>query len=106
MRVTGVDAFHQVAIFVRDASGAIRGGITGGVWGGWLHIVALWVDEPLRGHGLGTRLLLAAEAEARGHGAAAPSSRPTRSRRPRCTGATATKSSRRSRTIRPASRSW
>jgi ribosomal protein S18 acetylase RimI-like enzyme len=69
VRVTGVEDFHQVAIFVRDAAGAIRGGITGGVWGGWLHIVALWVDEDLRGHGLGTRLLLAAEAEAREHGA-------------------------------------
>lgn len=69
MRVTGVEDFHQVAIFLRDAAGEIRGGITGGVWGGWLHIVALWVDEPLRGLGHGTRLLLAAEAEARDHGA-------------------------------------
>ena len=69
VRVTGVEDFHQVAIFARDAAGAIRGGITGGVWGGWLHIAALWVDEDLRGHGLGTRLLLAAEAEAREHGA-------------------------------------
>ena len=69
MRVTGVEDFHQVAIFLRDTTGAIRGGITGGVWGGWLHIVALWVDEPLRGRGLGTQLLLAAEAEARDHGA-------------------------------------
>ena len=69
MRVTGDESFHQVAIFVRDGDGEIRGGITGGVWGGWLHVVALWVDEDLRGQGLGTELLLAAEAEARGHGA-------------------------------------
>ena len=69
MRVTGVEDYHQVAIFVRDSTGAIRGGITGGVWGGWLHIVALWVDEPLRGRGLGTQLLLAAEAEGRANGA-------------------------------------
>lgn len=69
MRVTGVEEFHQVAIFLRDEAGEIRGGVTGGVWGGWLHIVALWVDEDLRGRGLGTRLLLAAEAEARDHGA-------------------------------------
>ena len=69
VRVTGVEDFHQVAIFVRDAAGEIRGGITGGVWGDWLHIVALWVDEDLRGRGFGTQLLLAAEAEARDHGA-------------------------------------
>ena len=69
MRVTGVADFHQVAIFLRGDGGEVRGGITGGVWGGWLHIVALWVDEDLRGRGLGTRLLLAAEEEARGHGA-------------------------------------
>ena len=69
MRVTGVADFHQVAIFLRDGAGEIRGGITGGVWGGWLHVVALWVDEDLRGRGLGTDLLLAAEAEARDHGA-------------------------------------
>jgi hypothetical protein len=48
MRVTGVTDFHQVAIFLRDDAGAIRGGLTGGVWGGWLHVVALWVDEDLR----------------------------------------------------------
>ncbi len=69
MRVTGVEDFHQVAIFLRDDAGEIRGGITGGIWAGWLHIVGLWVDEALRGRGLGTRLLLAAEAEALAHGA-------------------------------------
>lgn len=71
MRVTGVEDFHQVAIFLRDAAGVVRGGITGGVWGGWLHVVGLWVDEDLRGKGLGSRLLVAAEDEAREHGARA-----------------------------------
>ena len=69
MEVTGDRAFQQVAIFLRDDVGAIRGGVTGGVWGGWLHVVALWVDETLRGRGLGRQLLLAAEAEARRTGA-------------------------------------
>jgi ribosomal protein S18 acetylase RimI-like enzyme len=69
VEVTGIRDFHQVAIFLRDAGGAIRGGITGGVWAGWLHVVALWVDEDLRGRGFGRRLVEAAEAEARAVGA-------------------------------------
>jgi ribosomal protein S18 acetylase RimI-like enzyme len=69
MEITGVRDFRPVAVFVRDDADAIRGGITGGVWGGWLHIVALWVDPELRGRGLGRRLVLAAEAEGRAAGA-------------------------------------
>jgi len=48
---TGVHDYHQVAIFLRDDDDEIRGGVTGGVWGTWLHIVVLWVDEDLRGRG-------------------------------------------------------
>jgi ribosomal protein S18 acetylase RimI-like enzyme len=69
MDVTGDHDFRQVAIFLRDESGEVRGGVTGGVWGGWLHIVALWVDPPLRGRGLGRQLVLAAEDEGREAGA-------------------------------------
>jgi ribosomal protein S18 acetylase RimI-like enzyme len=69
MAVTGIHDFHQVAIFLRDDAGANRGGVTGGVWAGWLHIVALWVDEDLRGRGFGRRLVEAAEAEALAAGA-------------------------------------
>jgi ribosomal protein S18 acetylase RimI-like enzyme/predicted HTH domain antitoxin len=69
MDVTGVRDYRPIAIFLRDGAGAIRGGVTGGVWGGWLHVVALWVDEPLRGRGHGRSLLAAAEAEAVAAGA-------------------------------------
>lgn len=69
MEVTGDRAFHPVNIFLRDDDGLIRGGVTGGVWGTWLHIEGLWVDEALRGRGLGHELLLAAEAEGRAAGA-------------------------------------
>jgi len=69
MDVTGDHDFRQVAIFLRDDAGTIRGGVTGGVWGGWLHIVGLWVDEELRGQGLGRELVRAAEAEGRAAGA-------------------------------------
>jgi len=66
---TGDHDYHQVAIFLRDDDGEIRGGVTGGVWGTWLHIVGLWVDEDLRGRGFGRELVLAAEAEAGAAGA-------------------------------------
>ena len=69
METTGVREFHQVAIFLRDEDEAIRGGITGGVWGGWLHIVGLWIDPDVRGRNLGRELVQAAEAEARAVGA-------------------------------------
>lgn len=69
MEVTGDHAYRPIALFLRDEDGRIRGGVTGGVWGGWLHVVALWVDEELRHQGLGRRLLLAAEDEARRAGA-------------------------------------
>ena len=39
------------------------------MWGGWLHVIGLWVDEPLRGRGLGIQLIHAAEGEARAAGA-------------------------------------
>jgi ribosomal protein S18 acetylase RimI-like enzyme len=69
MDVTGDHDYRPVAIFLRDDRESIRGGVTGGVWGGWLHIVALCVDEPLRGRGFGRALVLAAEAEGRAAGA-------------------------------------
>ena len=69
METTGIHEYHQIAIFLRDDGGAIRGGVHGGVWGGWLHVVALWVDPDLRGRNLGRGLIEAAEAEARAVGA-------------------------------------
>ena len=69
MDVTGDHAYRPVTIFLRDAADSICGGVTGGVWGGWLHVVGLWVDEAFRGRGLGRELLLAAEAEGRAAGA-------------------------------------
>ena len=65
---TGQDYWRPVKLFVRDETGLIRGGLTGDIWGGWLHIHILWLDESLRGAGLGRRLMEAAEAEARNAG--------------------------------------
>src|SRR6266508_2948506 len=62
---TGQDYWRPVKLFVRDGTGMIRGGLLGHVWGGWLHITDLWLEESMRGGGLGRRLVETAEAEAR-----------------------------------------
>lgn len=66
---TGYRDGRKLAIFVRNDSDAIVGGLWGWTWGGYGEIKTLWVHESLRGHDLGTRLLQAAENEARLRGA-------------------------------------
>jgi GNAT superfamily N-acetyltransferase len=66
--VTGDAYYSPLAIFLKDERGAVLGGALGHIWGGWLHIEALWVAEPFRGHGYGGKLLRAAEDEARMQG--------------------------------------
>jgi GNAT superfamily N-acetyltransferase len=61
---TGYNDFRPLAVLVRDDSGTIRAGLTGYTWGGTLKIEYLWVHEELRGHGYGSRMMLAAEQEA------------------------------------------
>jgi GNAT superfamily N-acetyltransferase len=68
MLVTGVRDYQPVRIFLRDEANAVRGGILADIWGGWMHIGYLWVDEALRKQGLATKLLAAAEAECRTYG--------------------------------------
>jgi len=65
---TGLESWRPVKVFVRDASELIRGGLLGDIWGGWIEIKILWVEESLRGSGVGTRLIETAEAEARAAG--------------------------------------
>jgi ribosomal protein S18 acetylase RimI-like enzyme len=66
--VTGVSAYHPMHFFVKSGRGETRGGVLGGIWGGWLHITFLWIDDSLRGQDWGTRLMDQAEAYGREHG--------------------------------------
>ena len=64
---TGLGDEVELAIFIRDA-GAVVAGISGWTWGDCCELQSLWVDERLRGSGLATRLIAAAEAEAAARG--------------------------------------
>ena len=59
---------EEFGIFVRDDAGQIVAGASGSTWGGCCQIHALWVDGPLRGHGLARALMAEAEAVARRRG--------------------------------------
>jgi GNAT superfamily N-acetyltransferase len=61
---TGYTDYRPLAVFLRDATGAIAGGLTGFTWGKALKIEYLWLRADWRGRGLGTRLVKAAEREA------------------------------------------
>src|SRR5688572_33005285 len=62
---TGISGGEWLAIFVRDDDHRIVAGICGNTWGGCAEIRQFWVEEARRKQGLGTRLLAAAEQEAR-----------------------------------------
>jgi GNAT superfamily N-acetyltransferase len=65
---TGITDGEWLAIFVRDDHDRIVAGICGSTWGGCAEIRQLWVEEARRRQRLGTRLLEAAEHEARRRG--------------------------------------
>ena len=65
---TGITEGEWLAIFVKDERGQIVAGICGNTWGGCLEIRQFWVEAARRKQGLGTRLLGAAEQEARRRG--------------------------------------
>ena len=65
--VMGLGDEADLAIFVRDA-GRVVAGISGWTWGDCCELQSLWVEPSLRGRGLATRLIAAAEAEAAARG--------------------------------------
>jgi GNAT superfamily N-acetyltransferase len=49
------------ANFIRDEQGNIIGGCNGAIFYGCMYVEQLWLAEPLRGQGYGTKLMKAAE---------------------------------------------
>jgi GNAT superfamily N-acetyltransferase len=63
--VTGVSAYYPVNLILKSRRGEVMGGLLGGIWGGWLNIAYLWVDQSVRGKRWATKLMDHAEAYAR-----------------------------------------
>lgn len=58
----------DIAVYVRDDSGTMRGGLIGRRVGEWLDIKYLWVCSETRTSGVGTQLMQMAEEEAKRQG--------------------------------------
>jgi ribosomal protein S18 acetylase RimI-like enzyme len=62
------DDHKSLCVFARDDGGNIIGGLTARTYWQYLDIAFLWVDEKYRDQGYATKLMQAAEAEARARG--------------------------------------
>jgi GNAT superfamily N-acetyltransferase len=61
----GPSGFEVIALLLKDDEGKTLGGLWGRITYGWLFVELLFVPEALRGLGLGSDLLEAAERHAR-----------------------------------------
>lgn len=67
-KLKGHKPIEFFAFFIRDKNNVIKGGCNGNTLYGCLYIDGLWVAEPLRGQGYGTKLIQTAEKYAREQG--------------------------------------
>ena len=67
-KATGYFDGEDFSATQRDESNAIRAGVCGYTWGGCCYVSYLWVDESVRGRGIGTALLVAVEEHAKSKG--------------------------------------
>jgi ribosomal protein S18 acetylase RimI-like enzyme len=68
IETTGIKDVRELLATETSDKGELLGGLYGWSWGGTCWIDALWVREHMRGRRVGSRLLEAAEAEARARG--------------------------------------
>jgi GNAT superfamily N-acetyltransferase len=66
-RALGKWEMKPLAVTVRHR-GAIVGGLVGQTYLGWMFVVAFWVADEFRGKGYGSKVMQAAEKEARRRG--------------------------------------
>ncbi len=63
-KIGDVELGKDVQIFIRNNENKVVGGAIGSVFGGWLYVSLMWVEESLRNQGNGTKLLKMMEDEA------------------------------------------
>lgn len=63
-KIGDVELGKNVQIFIRNKENKVVGGAIGSVFGGWLYISLMWIEESLRNQGYGTTLLEMMENEA------------------------------------------
>ena len=63
-KIGDVELGKDVQIFIRNNENKVVGGAIGSVFGGWLYVSLMWVEESQRNQGYGTKLLKMMEDEA------------------------------------------